>query len=113
MASTTRYGQPNPWNGMYVPALNTPYDLNGDGVADVYFYQGTAPANQVSTTSYINVSPTITTGTNPQILANGTSGELNWLNNLTRTFQPYMYIYPIPFQEIELNSNLGQNPGWN
>jgi starch-binding outer membrane protein, SusD/RagB family len=113
MASTTRYGQANPWNGMYVPALNTPYDLNGDGIADVYFYQGTAPTNQVSTTTYINVSPAITTGTNPQILANGTSGELNWLDNLTRTFQPYMYIYPIPFQEIELNSNLGQNPGWN
>jgi hypothetical protein len=113
MASTTRYGQANPWNGMYVPALNTPYDLNGDGVADVYFYQGTAPTNQVSTTTYINVSPTITTGTNPQILANGTSGELNWLDNLTRTFQSYMYIYPIPFQEIELNPSLQQNPGWN
>jgi hypothetical protein len=113
MASTTRYGQANPWNGMYVPALNTPYDLNGDGVPDVYFYQGTAPSNQVSTITYINVSPTITTGTNPQILANGTYGELNWLDNLTRTFLPYMYIYPIPYQEIVLNPNLGQNPQWN
>ena len=113
MASTTRYGQANPWNGMYVPALNTPYDLNGDGVPDVYFYQGTAPSNQVSTITYINVTPTITSGTNPQILANGTYGELNWLDALPRTFQSYMYIYPIPFQEIELNPSLLQNPGWN
>lgn len=112
MASTTRYGQANPWNGIYIPALNTPYDLNGDGVPDVYFYQGTAPTNQVSTITYINVSPAITTGTNPQILANGTYGELNWLDNLTRTFQSYMYLYPIPYQEIVLNPNLEQNPGW-
>jgi hypothetical protein len=115
LASVGPNGQPNPWNGMYVPALNTRYDLNGDGVLDVCFYQGTQPTKVTadSDVTFINITPTISTGTNPQILANGTSGELNWLDNLTRTFQPYMYIYPIPFQEIELNSNLGQNPGWN
>jgi starch-binding outer membrane protein, SusD/RagB family len=115
MNSVGPNGQPNVWNGIYIPSLNTRYDLNGDGVLDVCFYQATQPTKAVadSDVTFINVTPTISSGTNPQILANGTSGEINWLNNLTKTFQPYMYIYPIPFQEIELNPNLGQNPGWN
>jgi starch-binding outer membrane protein, SusD/RagB family len=100
------------WNGMYVPSLNTPMDLNNDGIPDVYFYQGTAPANPVSTITYINVAPTISSGTNPQILANGTYGELHWLDNSPRTFAPYMYLYPIPYSELELNPNLQQNPVW-
>lgn len=101
------------WNGFYVPALNQPMDLNSDGIPDVYFYQGTAPANPVSTITYINVSPTITGGlTNPQILSNGTSGELNWLNNVPRTWSYYMYLYPIPYSQLLLNPALGQNPIW-
>ena len=28
------------WNGFYVPALNTPMDLNEDAINDVVFYQG-------------------------------------------------------------------------
>jgi hypothetical protein len=99
------------WNGIYVPALDQPMDLNGDGVPDVCFYQ-TMPANPVSGVTYINVSPTISTGTNPQTLSNGTSGELHWLDNIPRSWQSYMYIYPIPYQQLLLNPNLQQNPGW-
>jgi hypothetical protein len=111
-------GQKNIWNGIYVPALNVRYDLDQNGAADVCFYQGTQPTATAadSDVMFVNVSPTISTGPNPQILANSTSGELNWLDALTSsimTFQSYMYIYPIPYQEIELNPNLGQNPTWN
>jgi hypothetical protein len=100
------------WNGFYVPALNQAMDLNGDGIPDVYFYQGTAPANPISTVTYINVAPTTGGLTNPQILANGTAGEINWLNNVPRTFQSYMYLYPIPYSQLLLNPNLLQNPVW-
>ena len=100
------------WNGIYVPALNQPMDLNGDGTPDVSFYQTTPPANPISGVTYINVAPTISAGTNPQILSNGTYGELHWLDNLPRTFQPYMYLYPIPYSQLLLNPNLGQNPQW-
>jgi hypothetical protein len=100
------------WNGMYVPSLNTPMDLNNDGIPDVYFYQGTAPSNPVSSITYINVSPTTSNGTNPQILADGTYGEMHWLDNVPRKFYSYMYLYPIPYAELQLNPNLLQNPGW-
>jgi hypothetical protein len=97
---------------MYVPALDVPMDLNGDGIPDVCFYETTEPSPQISTVTYINVAPTISSGTNPQILANGSSGELNWLNNIPRTWQSYMYLYPIPYSQLLLNPNLEQNPGW-
>lgn len=29
-----------------------------------------------------------------------------------RTFQPKNYLYPIPSDQMQLNPNLGQNPGW-
>lgn len=93
------------WNGMYVPSLDTPMDLNGDGVMDVYFYK-TAPASQVSTITYINVSA------DPQRLTNGTSGELLWLNNIPRVWDDYRYLYPIPYSDYQLNTKLGQNEGW-
>ncbi|MCH5719786.1 RagB/SusD family nutrient uptake outer membrane protein [Niabella hibiscisoli] len=32
------------WNGFYVPALNTPMDLNEDGILDVAFSRAPAPA---------------------------------------------------------------------
>jgi hypothetical protein len=97
----------NTWNGFYVPSLNTLMDLDKDGVADVYFYQGTAPANQIKGVTYINVSA------NPQILSKGTSGELHWLDNIQRGWSDYMYVYPIPYAALQLNPNLGQNTGWN
>jgi hypothetical protein len=95
----------NTWNGFYVPSLNTLMDLNADGKPDVCFYQGTKPSN-VSGVTYVNVSA------NPQILANGSYGELHWLDNGKRTWSDYMYLNPIPYSALQLNPNLGQNQGW-
>lgn len=96
----------NTWNGFYVPALNTLMDLNADGKPDVYFYTGSAPGNQQSGVTYVNVS-------GPSLkLANGTSGELHWLDNVQRTWSDYMYLNPIPYSALQINPNLGQNPGW-
>ncbi|MBS1565590.1 MAG: RagB/SusD family nutrient uptake outer membrane protein, partial [Bacteroidetes bacterium] len=101
-----------PWNGFYVPALDVPMDLNGDGVNDVFFYK-TAPSNQQSTITYINVAATLSTGAaNPQRLSNDTYGELTWLNNVTRKWEEKKYLYPIPQTDFNVNPKLGQNPGW-
>lgn len=93
------------WNGMYVPALNVPLDLNSDGVLDVCFYQ-TMPSTTISGVTYINVSA------DPQKLSNGTYGELHWLDNITRVWNDYMYLYPIPYADLQVNPKLEQNPGW-
>src|SRR5690349_5842778 len=99
------------WNGFYVPSLNTPMDLNEDGIDDVVFYQGTKP-NLGSAITYVDVSETVAGKSNSQLLKNGTSGELTWMNNVPREWQDKMYYYPIPQNDIIANPNLGQNPGW-
>lgn len=99
------------WNGFYVPSLVTPMDLNEDGILDVAFYQGTRPT-AVAGVTYVNVSPTIGTATNSQLLKNGTSGELIWMKEIPRKWDERMYYYPIPLNDLQRNPNLGQNPGW-
>jgi len=99
------------WNGMYVPALDVPMDLDGDGVMDVCFYQ-TMPANPVKGVTYVNVSPKLGNLVNPQQLSNGTYGELHWLDNVEKQWQERKYLYPIPYNDLQLNPALGQNTGW-
>jgi len=99
------------WNGFYVPALSTAMDLNEDGINDVVFYQGTKPSLGSSLT-YVDVSATVSGKTNPQLLKNGTTGELTWMNNIKRKWENKMYYYPIPQSALITNPNLGQNPGW-
>lgn len=103
-----------PWNGFYVPALNTPLDLNEDGVNDVLFYQGTAPAQSAYPgVTFVNVSANLANGSvNPQKLSNNTSGEITWLQNVSRVWHDKKYLYPIPENDRTVNPALGQNPGW-
>jgi hypothetical protein len=100
------------WNGFYVPALNTPLDLNEDGILDVAFYQGTKPSPAAAGVTYVDVSTNIGTAKNSQQLKNGTSGELTWMNEIPRKWDDKMYYYPIPQADLLRNPALGQNPGW-
>ncbi len=100
------------WNGFYVPALNTPMDLNEDGVLDVAFYSGAKPTPAVSGVTYVDVSPKIGTANNSQRLKNDTSGELTWMNEISRKWNDKQYFYPIPQTDLLKNPKLGQNPGW-
>lgn len=100
------------WNGFYVPSLNTPMDLNEDGVLDVAFYQGTRLTPAVAGVTYVDVSATISGKVNSQRLKNGTSGELTWMNEISRKWNDKQYFYPIPQNDVLLNPKLGQNPGW-
>ena len=102
-----------PWNGFHVAALNVPMDLNEDGILDVAFYQGTRPTPAVSGVTYVDVSARIGTAVNSQLLKNGTSGELNWMNEIPRKWNDRNYLYPIPLNDLQRNPKLKQNPGWN
>lgn len=99
------------WNGIYVPALDIPLDLNGDGTPDVAFYK-TLPSNRPAGVTYINVSETINGVPNSQRLSNDTFGEVTWLNNIGKKWADKNYYYPIPEPDRTVNPNLGQNPGW-
>lgn len=98
------------WNGIYVPALDTPLDLNQDGKMDVVYYK-TPPA---TTPAYpaIPVSDTYGGKPNPYRLTNDTYGEVTWLNTIKRKWEDKNYFYPIPETDRLTNPNLGQNPGW-
>ncbi|NBA86825.1 RagB/SusD family nutrient uptake outer membrane protein [Emticicia sp. CRIBPO] len=98
------------WNGMYVPELDKPMDLNEDGILDVAFYK-VLPA-KVTGVTYIEVSPLIAGKPNSQLLKDGNSGELTWLNNIPRKWEERNYYYPIPQADIITNPKLKQNPGW-
>ena len=95
------------WDGIYVPAVNTNMDLDGDGNPDVNFYNTPSAPGAVAGVTYVPVG-----GTNATTLSNGTSGRIYYLNNGHRLWSDYKYLYPIPFSEVQLNSNLVQNPGW-
>ena len=97
-----------PMNGMYVPALGE-YDLNEDGVKDVYFYQGDEPTPSHSGVALVDVSPSTAVGRRQ--LSDGTSGELLF-NPGERQWEDKKYLYPIPQTDRERNPALGQNPGW-
>ena len=100
------------WNGFYVHALVTPMDLNEDGILDVAFYQGTKPSPAVSGVTYVDVSDLVSGKANSQKLKNGTTGELTWMNNISRKWEDKMYYYPIPPTDIITNPKLIQNAGW-
>jgi len=100
------------WDGFYVPALNTPMDLNEDGILDVAFYQGTKPSPAVAGVTYVDVSNTISGKVNSMKLKNGTYGQLIWMNEISRKWKDKQYYYPIPQADLIKNPALGQNPGW-
>jgi hypothetical protein len=97
-----------PWQGIYVPAVNTNIDLDGNGTPDVCFYNTSTPPSAVNGVSYVPVGSA--SGT---ILSNGTSGRIFFLNDGSRKWFDYKYLYPIPYSELLLNPNLKQNPNWN
>ena len=99
------------WNGIYVPALDVPIDLNGDGVLDVAFYK-VLPAVRPAGVTYMNVSATVSNLPNSLRLANDTFGEVTWLNTIPRVWADKNYYYPIPFTDISTNPKLIQNTGW-
>lgn len=93
------------YDGIFVPAMNTPYDLNEDGTADVSFVTA-VPATKIPGVFYVVINNTTTK------LSDGTYGRIIWRANVVKSFPDFKYLKPIPFNELVLNKNLVQNPGW-
>lgn len=93
------------WKGIYVPALDTPMDLDGNGTPDVSFVQ-TVPATKEPGVIYFVIDG------NASQLSEGTKGHLIWRDDENREFPDKKYLHPISNTDIVLNPNLEQNPGW-
>jgi hypothetical protein len=94
-----------PYTGLYVPAKGQVLDLNEDGAGDVAFVDA-APATRAPGVYYFLLN-----GTSAK-LSGGGSGNLIWMGNVSKQFPDKKYFQPIPIQEIVLNPNLKQTPGW-
>lgn len=96
-----------PWYGMYVPGP-CELDMSGDGKPDVYFYAQGASKPAVSGTAVaLEIGKEIRLSQESK----GNTCE-HHSQNLQKFDEERDYLYPIPSQQIELNPNLVQNPGW-
>lgn len=95
------------WDGIYILALNTPLDLNGDGTNDVFVTEDSKYSGPYK-------SIAMYTGANLKAvkLADDTKGGYRLNYEISRVWNDNMYIYPIPEIVIQKNPNLKQNPGW-
>jgi len=91
------------FKGMYFPSTGK-FDLNGDGKEDVWIYEGTKP--NAPGVQLLKLGSEI-------LLENGTSGNVIINAHIDKKFDEAKdYFYPLPIQELDLNENLTQNPGW-
>ena len=89
------------WKGIYIPALDTGYDLNGDGTVDLTVSNSGAASNTrvVLGAAYK--------------LSDGDKGNIMYNYNLGRVWLDKKYLRPIPATAVQVNPNLlPQNQGW-
>ena len=99
----------DPWEGVFIPALNTPLDMNGDGKYDAYFYN----TDNIGDENYASIGVYVGTAKNNVLnVVPVTGGYLMKYNYEGRMWPQRQYLYPIPEVVIQLNTNLKQNPGW-
>ena len=98
-----------PWDGVYIPGLDTPVDLNGDGENDVYV---TADANYQKNGTYKAIAMTLNDHQKAVKIADDPSGGYLLGYEMPRKWNDNMYIYPVPENVIQKNEALKQNPGW-
>ncbi len=91
-----------PWEGLYIPALDEPLDLNGDGEPDLCVTQ--QKAGSLKGVYYIVLSEGAYT------LSEGTSGRLQYA--VERNWSEKMYLRPVPRTALSVIPALGQNHGW-
>ena len=94
------------WKGIYIPAMDYPMDLDGNGTPDVSFV-AKAPAKGTTGIFYFVID------NKASRLSEGDKGHILWREDEVRKFEDKKYLYPISETDITLNSALTQNPGWN
>ena len=99
-----------PWTGINFPALDQPYDINGDGVMDVYFTENAAPAAYETIEKKVNGSSTT------KAEKNGAVYRLSFVPTTARFWSDNRILNVIPKAAIDDYSihgyTLTQNPGY-
>jgi len=92
------------YKGMYFPGPGS-YDFDKNGKIDLVIYEGTKPV--VEGAQLLKLGSEI-------LLENGNKGGNIVVNgHITKKWDETRdYLYPIPTQELLLNTNLTQNPNW-
>ena len=98
-----------PWDGVYIQKLDTPIDLNGDEVFDVYV---TADENYQKSGQYKSIAMTLNKQQVAVPLSDDPLGGYVLGYVMPRKWNDNMYVYPIPENVILKNPALKQNPGW-
>ena len=95
--------------GIYIPAIETPLDLNDDGVAE-----SIVSAVFTEKTGFKVLAIDAASGDLGNKLSEGTHGIILTGTKVTGTWswQDYKYVRPVPAEALLENKNLGQNPGW-
>ena len=88
------------WTGVFIPALDTPLDFNGDGVYDVYFTNIATPPEYANIAVSISSPLRYLSVVGGKILQDGLTG---------RAWQDKMYLQPISNVDITSNPNLLPN----
>lgn len=91
------------FKGMYFPGIGR-FDIDGDGKDDVWIYEGDKPT--ASGIQLLKLGSEI-------VLENGESGNVIINAHIKKEFDEKRdYLYPLPIDQLELNTNLKQNPEW-
>jgi len=95
------------YEGIYIKGYNEYIDLNGDNNPDLYVLrpEDTEPSNKISGVQYFRLSSV-------NGLSEGDYGRLVPYDREKQSFKDWEYLNPIPLEELTLNENLKQNPGW-
>lgn len=93
------------WKGIYVPGLDVPMDLDGNGTPDVSFVLKSPPTATPGVFYFVIDNKS-------SRLSEGDKGNILWREDETRVFDEKKYLYPISENDIILNPALTQNPGW-
>lgn len=95
--------------GMWIPAINTALDLDGDGVNETWV------SNTEKEKSGMKVLAIDSASSSGTVLSEGDHGYIKpHVNNYASyVWHDYKYLRPIPKSALLENGNLEQNPGWN
>lgn len=99
------------WDGIYIPQLDVPYDMNGDGKADVCFTKNLNPEKEPGV-YYLYVGEKLANGAVNNAQLGDDGHTLVFMKDQKRTWDDKLYFYPIPATDLVKNPDLGQNPGW-